>query len=106
MATAFPSGTGGELDPPFEGRLANPFFGFNSGQWPLTSRCLIDTKAMMTASQYKLYEMTEPYVAELVQPRMALKKPQPLPPFSSGLQHCGMVSIPDQYLVMYGGHIR
>ena len=32
--------------------------------------------------------MTEPYVAELVHPRMALKKPQPPPPLNSGLQHC------------------
>jgi len=42
----------------------------------------------MTTSQYRLYEITEPYVAELVQPRMAWKKPHPPPPFRVGLQHC------------------
>lgn len=31
--------------------------------------------------------MTEPYVAEFVQPKTALKMPQPPPPFRSGLQH-------------------
>jgi hypothetical protein len=46
------------------------------------------TNEMMTQSQYKLYEITEPYVAEFVHPKMALKKPQPLPPFMYGLQHC------------------
>jgi hypothetical protein len=39
----------------------------------------------MMAIQYTLYEMTDPYVAELVQPRMALKIPHPPPPLSSGL---------------------
>ena len=45
----------------------------------------------MTAIQYMLYEMTEPYVAELVHPKIALKNPQPPPPFNSGLQHCRML---------------
>lgn len=40
----------------------------------------MSTNAAITATQYRLYEMTEPYVAELVHPKMALKKPQPLPP--------------------------
>lgn len=31
--------------------------------------------------------MTEPYVAEFVQPRMALKTPHPDPPLVFGLQH-------------------
>lgn len=35
--------------------------------------------------------MTEPYVAELVQPKMALKTPQPEPPLVLGLQHCEML---------------
>jgi hypothetical protein len=59
----------------------------NNGQWPLVSWNLRARKPRITAIQYTLYEMTEPYVAELVQPRIALKKPQPPPPFSSGLQH-------------------
>lgn len=42
-------------------------------------------KAVMTTIQYKLYEITEPYVAEFCQPRMALKMPHPPPPLSSGL---------------------
>lgn len=41
----------------------------------------------MTTIQYTLYEMTDPYVAELVQPKMAFRMPQPLPPLNSGLQH-------------------
>jgi hypothetical protein len=40
---------------------------------------------IMTAIQYRLYEMTDPYVAEFCQPKMALKIPQPPPPLSSGL---------------------
>jgi hypothetical protein len=31
-----------------------------------------------------LYEITEPYVAEFCQPRIALKIPQPPPPFNTG----------------------
>jgi hypothetical protein len=47
----------------------------------------------MTQIQYRLYEMTEPYVAELVQPKIALKTPQPEPPLLSvlGLQHYKML---------------
>lgn len=60
---------------------------FINGQWPLTSRYLITRNETITQSQYRLYDMTEPYVAELVHPKMALKKPQPLPPATLGLQH-------------------
>ena len=41
----------------------------------------------MITTQYRLYAMTEPYVAEFSQPKMALKIPQPPPPFISALQH-------------------
>jgi hypothetical protein len=40
------------------------------------------------ASQYTLYEMTDPYVAELFHPKIALKMLQPPPPLRLGLQHC------------------
>ena len=40
----------------------------------------------MTRTQYKLYERTEPYVAEFVQPNRELKMPQPPPPLISGEQ--------------------
>ena len=43
-------------------------------------------KATMTTSQYKLYEMTEPYVALFCQPNSELKMPQPPSPFSPGEQ--------------------
>lgn len=36
-------------------------------------------KPRMTAIQYMLYEMTEPYVAEFCQPKSALKIPHPPP---------------------------
>jgi hypothetical protein len=42
-------------------------------------------KPIITMIQYKLYEMTEPYVAEFCHPRMALKIPHPPPPLSPGL---------------------
>jgi hypothetical protein len=42
----------------------------------------------MTTIQYRLYEITLPYVAELVQPKSALKTPQPPPPLILALQHC------------------
>lgn len=42
---------------------------------------------MITASQYKLYDKTLPYVAEFCQPKMELKTPHPPPPLISGLQH-------------------
>jgi hypothetical protein len=45
-------------------------------------------KPMITTIQYKLYEITEPYVAEFCHPRMALKIPHPPPPLSSGLPNC------------------
>lgn len=51
------------------------------------SRNFIAMKARMTTSQYKLYEITDPYVAEFCQPNSALKIPHPPPPFSFGLQH-------------------
>lgn len=38
----------------------------------------------MTATQYRLYEMTEPYVALFCHPKSELKMPQPPEPFSSG----------------------
>jgi hypothetical protein len=38
----------------------------------------------MTATQYKLYEMTEPYVALFCHPNRELKMPQPPEPFSRG----------------------
>ena len=45
----------------------------------------IKTKPAMMVSQYRLYEITLPYVAEFCQPRIPLKMPQPPPPLSSGL---------------------
>src|SRR5690242_3207324 len=43
-----------------------------------------NTKPAMTATQYRLYEMTEPYVALFCHPKSELKMPQPPEPFSSG----------------------
>jgi len=67
-------------------------FSFMKGQWPLTSLCLMTRNPVITNIQYTLYEMTEPYVAELVHPKRALKTPQPLPPLKFGLQHYPGVS--------------
>lgn len=41
----------------------------------------------MTAIQYTLYEMTDPYVAELFHPNTALKMPQPPAWGTNGEQH-------------------
>jgi hypothetical protein len=60
------------------------FLAFMSGQWPVTSLYLMRKKPAMTNTQYRLYEMTVPYVAEFCQPRMALKTPQPPPPPREG----------------------
>ena len=58
---------------------------FMNGRWPVFSLYRISKKPMITTIQYKLYEMTEPYVAEFCHPRIALKIPHPPPPLSSGL---------------------
>lgn len=76
------------------------------GQWPFTSWYLIAANPLATKTQYKLYEMTDPYVAELVQPNMALNTPQPDPPFVRGLQHCGIVSWCLRYAVWMVTHIH
>jgi hypothetical protein len=47
----------------------------------------------MTTTQYRLYDMTEPYVALFCHPNNELKIPQPPSPFSSGEQHCHSISI-------------
>jgi hypothetical protein len=52
-------------------------FAFPKGSLPCVSLNRMRIKPVMTQIQYRLYEMTEPYVAEFVQPRMALKIPQP-----------------------------
>jgi hypothetical protein len=62
-------------------------FDLVSGQRPSTSRNLNEMKPRITTIQYMLYAMTEPYVAEFVHPKIALKMPQPPPPLRSGLQH-------------------
>jgi hypothetical protein len=64
--------------------LTLPFF---SDLLALVSWNLMKMKPAMTTTQYKLYEMTEPYVAEFCQPKIALKIPHPPPPLSFGLQH-------------------
>ena len=46
----------------------------------------------MTTSQYRLYEMTEPFVAEFCHPKMALNMPQPPPSSIEGLQHYSFAS--------------
>ena len=48
-------------------------------------------KPIVTTIQYKLYEITEPYVAEFCHPRIALKIPHPPPPLSSGLPNCAIL---------------
>ena len=55
---------------------------FINGQWPFFSLYPIARKVTMTVSQYKLYERTEPSVAEFCQPRMALNMPHPAPPLT------------------------
>lgn len=60
--------------------------GVNTGTLPWRSWCRIAMNHIITAAQYRSYPITDPYVAELVQPRTALKMPHPPPPLSSGLQ--------------------
>jgi hypothetical protein len=47
----------------------------------------------MTASQYMLYEITEPYVAEFCHPNKLLKIPHPPPALSSGLPYYLLLAI-------------
>ena len=59
----------------------------SSGISEMISFCSLhprNRKPAMIVTQYKLYEMTEPYVALFCHPNSELKMPQPPEPFSRG----------------------